>query len=383
MSNRVPAEVFPPGEFLREELEARGWTQGEFADILRKDPRSVSEIITGKRALSYDMAKRIAAALGTTAEFWMALESSYQLSKTEESESDAIAHSGRLREKAPIREMVRRGWITNSENAEVIEKQLLRFFNITSLDEEPKCGMAARKSTSYESDTISQKAWMCRAFHLSRAVHASRFDILSFKNRVSELRAFAQNAEDVRLVPRALAELGVKLLVVQHLPGTRIDGACFLGFNEEPVIALTLRFDRIDWFWHTLGHEIAHIVYEDYLERDHDLDDGMDDPEFTVIQREARANAFAAEFLIRRDLLDDFINRVKPLYSAKRIEAFSKLNGIHPGIAVGQLQHRQEVPYANLRKMLVPVNSFVVDSVLTDGWGHIVPSFFEGDGVNV
>ena len=28
MPNRVPAEVFPPGEFIREELEARGWTQG-------------------------------------------------------------------------------------------------------------------------------------------------------------------------------------------------------------------------------------------------------------------------------------------------------------------------------------------------------------------
>ena len=34
MSDRIPAEVFPPGEFLNDELEARGWTQTEFAEII-------------------------------------------------------------------------------------------------------------------------------------------------------------------------------------------------------------------------------------------------------------------------------------------------------------------------------------------------------------
>ena len=41
MNARVPAEVFPPGEFLREELEARDWSQQELADILDRPPRLV------------------------------------------------------------------------------------------------------------------------------------------------------------------------------------------------------------------------------------------------------------------------------------------------------------------------------------------------------
>ena len=45
-----PAEVFPPGEFLRDELEARGWNQTEFAEILGREPRVVNEIILAKRA---------------------------------------------------------------------------------------------------------------------------------------------------------------------------------------------------------------------------------------------------------------------------------------------------------------------------------------------
>ena len=52
MNARMPAEGFPPGEFLREELEAREWSQQELADILDRPARLVSELISGKRAIT-------------------------------------------------------------------------------------------------------------------------------------------------------------------------------------------------------------------------------------------------------------------------------------------------------------------------------------------
>lgn len=48
----VRAEVFPAGEFLADELVARGWTQADFADILGRPPQFVSEIITGKKEIT-------------------------------------------------------------------------------------------------------------------------------------------------------------------------------------------------------------------------------------------------------------------------------------------------------------------------------------------
>ena len=57
MSERIPAEVFPPGEFMKEELAARGGTQADLAEILGRPPRLVSEIIGGKRAISPETAK--------------------------------------------------------------------------------------------------------------------------------------------------------------------------------------------------------------------------------------------------------------------------------------------------------------------------------------
>src|SRR5215207_273516 len=76
---RIPAEVFPPGEYLADELETRGWTQTEFAEIIRRPLKVVNEIISGKKAITPDTAREFAAALGTSPQYWMNLESAYQL----------------------------------------------------------------------------------------------------------------------------------------------------------------------------------------------------------------------------------------------------------------------------------------------------------------
>ena len=83
MNMRIAAEVFPPGEFLKEELEARNWSQVELAEILDRPPRLISEIIAGKRAVTPETAKGLGEALGTGPEFWMNLESAWQLSKAD------------------------------------------------------------------------------------------------------------------------------------------------------------------------------------------------------------------------------------------------------------------------------------------------------------
>ena len=75
------AEVFPPGEFLREELEARNWSQTELAEIIGRPVRLINEIIAGKKAITPETAIQLGESLGTGPEVWMNLESQYQLSK--------------------------------------------------------------------------------------------------------------------------------------------------------------------------------------------------------------------------------------------------------------------------------------------------------------
>ncbi len=79
MAQRVPAEVVPPGEIIKEELEARGGTQSDLAEILGRHIVLVNEIITGKRAITPETARRLGDAFGVAPQFFLNLESAYQL----------------------------------------------------------------------------------------------------------------------------------------------------------------------------------------------------------------------------------------------------------------------------------------------------------------
>ena len=81
----------------------------------------------------------------------------------------------------------------------------------------------------------------------------------------------------------------------------------------------------------------------------------------------------AAEALVPQNELQDFMERVGPLYSSKMIRGFAATMGVHAGIVVGQLQHRNEIAYSQFRQYLVPVRNFITGAALTDGWGHLAP----------
>lgn len=78
-TNFKPAEVLHPGELLREELDARGWTQAQFAKIIARPLQAVNEIINGRKRVTAETAKAIGAALGTSAELWVNLQAAHDL----------------------------------------------------------------------------------------------------------------------------------------------------------------------------------------------------------------------------------------------------------------------------------------------------------------
>lgn len=57
MTQSRSAQVFPPGELIREEIEERGWTQADLATVLARPAKVVNEIINGKRAITPNTAQ--------------------------------------------------------------------------------------------------------------------------------------------------------------------------------------------------------------------------------------------------------------------------------------------------------------------------------------
>lgn len=99
-ANRRPiAEVFSPGDFIPEELEAGGWTKSDLGAILGRPFQIVNQIIAGRKAITPHTARELEASLGSSAEFWMNLETSHRLHK--ESDPD-LEISVRAREREKI-----------------------------------------------------------------------------------------------------------------------------------------------------------------------------------------------------------------------------------------------------------------------------------------
>ncbi len=87
----APAIIIHPGEILQDELEARGWTQKGFAGQIGRPLQLINNIINGRSGISAETALDFAEAFGTSAQFWMNLDSNYRL---------ALARKKRVERKA-------------------------------------------------------------------------------------------------------------------------------------------------------------------------------------------------------------------------------------------------------------------------------------------
>jgi HTH-type transcriptional regulator / antitoxin HigA len=365
MATRTPAEVFPPGEFLADELEARGWTQTEFAEIIGRPQKLVNDIILSKRGITPETAADFAAALGTSAQFWMNLDTTWQLSKVPPRD-DSIARVAKLRERFPVREMCKRRWILVSSSPIELERQVLSFFEIDSIDDPIERLHAARRNYQKEI-TTHQWAWIFRVKQLATALKTPAFSGSTLRKRIPELEALMIEPEGVRYVPRILFECGVRFVVVEPIPGSEIQGVCFwINDNRSPVIGLTLKGDQIDKFWFDLWHELEHVLNGDG--KDGPIIEDFDENNSSDDETEKNANRAAADHCVPLGPMKDFILRHNPMFSEKSLLGFARIMKRHPGIVAGQIQKRMG-RWDLFKKHQAKIRNILIQTAPTDGYG--------------
>jgi HTH-type transcriptional regulator / antitoxin HigA len=347
----VPARVFPPGRTLSRELEARNWTQRDLAEIMDRPVQTINAIVKGTKQVTPDTALELAAALGTSAEFWTNLETNYQLYLARQGKKvDPITRKRKIYDLAPISEMIKRGWLRATESIDDLERQVCDFFDIAAIDETPILSLNFRCSQERSPNTSAQLAWVKQVEKLVKQQTVVRFDREKLKASLPKILTCAKEPSSVAQLPEILKNLGIYFVIVPHLPKTYLDGATF-WLDQNPVIALTLRYDRIDSFWFTLMHELGHIIaghQGSYL-------DDMDN--LAVTQEENEANQLAADWLIPPEQFQLFICQPQNIVaSRKAIERFALEQNRHPGIILGRLHRHQLVPYKNMRVLLVKVS---------------------------
>ena len=186
----------------------------------------------------------------------------------------------------------------------------------------------------------------------------------------------SKQPERARRVPRLLSESGIRFVMVETLPHVKVDGVCFWLAPNAPVIGLSARYDRIDNFWFVLRHEIEHVLRKHGVKKeavDTDLEGARAGTDQSVPEEERIANAAAASFCVPPEKLDSFLRRKYPFYYEKDVLAFATLHDIHPGLVVGQMQHRLQ-RYDYLRKYQVRIRHHVLPGTMADGWKQSIPT---------
>jgi len=366
MRNAIPRPYKPikPGDLIQEELDERGWSQSDLAAILQRPSQAINEVIVGKKAITPETAVALGAAFGTSAQYWLNLESAYRLdllAMTSGNQTvEPVSRRANLYSIAPVQEMLKRNWISpaNARDLDDLERELCVFFEVDSLANLPDMKCAARKTG--EGDlTSAQSAWV---FMVKKRAKDRPFSIYNKDGLLKLAEKLSQSSTkdtEIRAIPEKLAQVGVSLVLVEAFPRTKIDGIAF-WVDHQPVIGLSLRLKRIDYFFFTLLHEIAHVVHEDSLDGRLDIDI-FDPNELDDLER--CANEKAKNWIIPPGELDIFKRRCQGKFSGAKILEFSERFGVNPALIVGRLHHEGLLPYSHHRQMLGEVKSILDDLI--------------------
>jgi len=322
--NLTPARVVHPGQILKRELEARGWTQKQLAEIMDRPTQAINEIIQGNKQITPETALDLEKALDSSAEFWLNLEKNYRLHLARKKKNEQnIERRRKLYELIPVDEVKKRQWIPPSDSLDELEKNVCRFLGISSLTEARSPQVNFRKTQARSCQTGAQTAWLKRVEYLAKQQTVGDFNRETLIEQIGEITALAEFAEEVAQLEPLLSSLGVHFVIVPHLSKTYLDGAAFY-LDKHPVVAVTLRYDRIDSFWFTVMHELAHIatghqgIYLDDL--------SLNNSNFhNLSSEEKEADTLACNWLIDPVAFERFTIDNRPNFSRKEIESFAQI----------------------------------------------------------
>lgn len=368
-----------PGQLIESLLTDRGWTQRVLAVVLNMSESSINKIISGKQAVTAEIAIGFEEVFGTEASRFLSLQKDYELAMARVVTRPDPARKTRaeLFGGLPVSEMIRRGWLDVSDVRDMpaVEKALSKFFSVGSVDEIEVLTHAAKKTAVSSETTPVQLAWLYRVRQIASEMIVGQYSQFGARRAVEKLRELILSAEEIRKVPRVLAEAGIRFVIVESLPSAKIDGVCLWLDSSSPVIGMSCRYDRIDNFWFVLRHELEHVI------RGHGMGTIIIDAELEgqkagdgtdVTEEERVANAAAAEFCVPKKMMDAFIARKAPVFADRDIRSLATALKIHPGLVAGQLRHRTG-KFDRFGEHLVKIRSVVSPGATVDGWGDIAP----------
>lgn len=328
---KYPIDMPDPIEAIKFRMEQLSLNQQALVSFIGSKSK-VSEVLNKKRPLSLSMMRALHKGLGIPAE--ILLQEQGQAFPEEIPEIDWT--------RFPIQEMISLGWIPYRNNIRGNEEEIMRRYiqEAGGMSSFTKLSLRSSKNPikKLRTNKYALMAWCLRVMELSEK-HPLEKKYRPGSINLSDLSKLSYFENGPLLAKEYLEKHGIQFFVVPHLKKTFLDGAAMILEEDSPIVALTLRYDRIDNFWFCLLHELAHItkhlsinainIIIDELEQQRVITGGED-------KNEKEADKIARNALIPKKFWEKVNLEEKDL--SKEVIRLSEKVKIHPAIIAGRIR---------------------------------------------
>lgn len=331
--SKVAPVVPDPIEAILFRMDQMGLKKVDMVPYMSSLPK-VSEVLARKRPLNLAMIRKLHQGLGIPADVLLAAT------------DDAVDLSEGLpydKDKFPIKEMFERGYFKGfrgtlreaRENTEELIRSFMRDFSMLPA-QQVRLRAPMHQSGSRLMDAYALLAWHVAVLKKARQIKfksAYAKDNLT-NERLKELARLSRFEQGPRLAQEFLADMGIALVFENHFNKTYLDG-CAMVDGDRPVVALTLRHNRLDNFWFALLHELVHVKKHLGPNRSF-IADNLEDKIHQQSKEEREADEGAREILIpQAEWLKSDLSSSPTMDAAMALA--DKLR-IHPTIVAGRVR---------------------------------------------
>lgn len=317
-------------------MDQQGLSKKDLVPYLGSLPK-VSEVLSRKRQLSLTMIRKIHKGLDIPADILLGGSEDPNIDLSEEPCYDYA--------KFPWQEMLDRGYFKGfagtvrqaKEKGEELIRSFMRSVQVGS-GQPALLRAPLNQSGSRTMDDYALLIWRIAVLKKARLqaqnLRTRYKNGLVTEDWLRDLAKLSRFEQGPRLVQEYLANIGIILVIEEHFKKTYLDGAAMLD-NDTPVVALTLRHDRLDNFWFALIHELVHV--QKHLDAGRlFIADDLDDKTRSG-KEESEADEGAREALIPATEWDT--SEVRHTHLAEHAIVLADRLRVHPSIVAGRVRH--------------------------------------------
>ena len=330
-SRAFPEHLPDPVEAIKFRMEQADLKPADLVPYIGSRGR-VSEVLSGKRQLTLEMVRALEAGLGIPAKVLIQKPS-------QDAESQYQHWDTQL-----VRAMEQYGYFGNKSLKEHDKSELIsEFFALTGGIRTAALFRKTNYRIAPRTDKNALDAWMLRVWSKAKKIKTP----VKYKpgtvnlTFMQDIVKFSVKDKSPILAQDHLKKHGIKLVIEPHLPKTHLDGATLLMEKDNPVIGMTLRRNRLDNFWFTLMHELAHIArhYDKDVELFYD-EELQHKAGIEIDAKESEADALAEDAILPENTWEISNARITP--TAMATQSLANELGIHVAVIAGIVQYKHQ-----------------------------------------